>query len=29
MPVIAADKEARADAFPRVLEFLKAQLQAK
>jgi dienelactone hydrolase len=29
MPVVATDKEARADAFPRVLEFLKTQLQAQ
>jgi dienelactone hydrolase len=29
MPVVATDKEARADAFPRVLEFLKSQLDAK
>lgn len=29
MPVVGTDAEARADAFPRVLEFLKAQLQAQ
>jgi len=29
IPVVATDPEARADAFPRVLEFLKAQLQAQ
>lgn len=28
MPVIGTDKEARADAFPRVLEFLKARLES-
>jgi dienelactone hydrolase len=28
VPVIATDREARADAFPRVLDFLKAQLEA-
>jgi dienelactone hydrolase len=27
VPVIATDREARADAFPRVLDFLKAQLE--
>jgi dienelactone hydrolase len=29
MPVVGTDADARADAFPRVLEFLKAQLQAQ
>jgi dienelactone hydrolase len=28
MPVVATDADARADAFPRVLEFLKARLEA-
>jgi len=28
VPVIATDRQARADAFPRVLDFLKAQLEA-
>src|SRR4051794_15798555 len=28
MPVIGTDQEARADAFPRVLEFLKARLES-
>jgi hypothetical protein len=27
MPVIATDRQARADAFPRVLEFLKLHLE--
>jgi len=27
VPVIATDREARADAFPRVLDFLKTQLE--
>src|SRR3954447_10676172 len=29
MPVVGTDPEARADAFPRVMEFLKNQLQAQ
>jgi len=28
MPVIGTDKEARADAFSRVLEFLKLRLES-
>jgi hypothetical protein len=27
MPVIGTDKDARADAFPRVLDFLKLRLE--
>jgi dienelactone hydrolase len=28
VPLIGTDKEARADAFPRVLEFLKLHLES-
>jgi dienelactone hydrolase len=28
IPVVGTDKEARADAFPRVLEFLKLRLES-